>query len=111
MSDVQKSVILLNRDRFEAFQFTLYHHIVCEGGECHCVKVAAREADRRGEFDTVAKTVTILPRKYSEPLPRAVLKVPQVRVALTKDNPPRLVEANKLAEVQVFKPKPEPKRY
>lgn len=102
MHDVQK-VILFNRDRYRSFQFTMYHRIVCQD-QCHCLSVQAREADRRGEFDKVEKTVTIHPRTRSEPLPRAVLDVPQVRAALEDESPPWLMEADRLAEVQVYKP-------
>ena len=100
----QRPVILFNRNRFKSFQFTLYHRYVCTGSRCFCQRVAAKESDRRGEWDMVEDSIFIPPKGYSRPLPATVLNVPQVQQAMKE--PLFIEQANRLAEVQVFEPKP-----
>lgn len=102
-------VVLYNRNRYKSFQFTLYHPIVCkEAGRCYCTTVPGMAADQRGMAFRAETSVFLPARGYSKPLPRAVLKVPQVKQALA-EQPPFIQIANQLAEVQIYSPKSEAK--
>lgn len=101
---MKEPVVLFNRDRYRTFQCTLYHSIVCAAGECVCGKMPKMGVDERGEFVRAEKSITLPARGYSEPLPPAVLKIPQVKVAMA-EHPPFLMIANKMAEVEIVTPK------
>jgi hypothetical protein len=101
---IDGEVILYNRNRYRSFQFTMYHRVVCQAaGTCFCGKRPAMGADQRGEFVQMERSVTVLPRRHSDPLPKEVLLVPQVRCALA-ESPTFIKVANELADVEVVAP-------
>jgi hypothetical protein len=93
-------VILRNRDRFRSFHCTFYHSIVCvQGGRCICLRTERTEAHRKGEYHLAERSIFLPPKAESDPLPRAVLEVPQVQQALKTR---QLENLTALVEVQVF---------
>jgi len=101
---IENKVVLYNKSRFRSFQFTMYHRIVCQAaGECFCGKRPAMGADQRGEYVQAERSVFLPPRGHSEPLPKEVLLVPQVKQALA-ELPPFIQIANELADVKVILP-------
>ena len=97
-----KFVILRNKDRFRSFTFTLYHKYVCVGEKggpgCKCLTKERIEPDRKGEYHTAERSVSLMPRKQSV-LPPEVLDIPQVKAALDSG---RLEEVTKRAPIQFF---------
>jgi len=96
----EEPIVLRNRNRYKSFAFTIYHAIACQDGKCYCGKQAKMGRDERGEFNRAEQSVFIPPRGQSKPLPRAVLKIPQVKCALAEPNFIELVGV--LTEVQVI---------
>jgi hypothetical protein len=97
----QRTVVLRNRSRYQGFECSLYHAFVCRnGGTCICLKRKRTEPDRINEFMLAEQTLYIPPRGQSDPLPAAVLTIPQVRVALREH---QLVEEKPEAAIQVIK--------
>jgi hypothetical protein len=79
----QPLIVLRNRDRYRLFQATLYHSLMCiPNGKCICLVEERREAHRKGEKLLVEQSIVLLPGQESEPLPAAVLNVPQVQAAI-----------------------------
>ena len=99
-----KDVVLFNRDRFMPFEQTLYHAIVCKNGNCFCgaVEVSGPSGAPNLKPLRQERSFWIGPRTSSEPLPRAVLELPQVKAAIAK----RMLEVvgeKTLNTVQVYR--------
>jgi hypothetical protein len=78
-------IILKNRGR-QRFLFSLYHELVCrETGQCSCQTALERNDAGRMVPRRYPASVQIDGRSESEPLPAAVLRVPQVRNAVLKN--------------------------
>lgn len=81
----EKDVVLENRDRYNPFEATMYHSVVCRNG-CRC---GMEEVTGRGGAPSLTpvrkeRSFWIPPASFSEPLPREVLDIPQVKVARAK---------------------------
>ena len=93
------SAIILKEEVGRLQSFNLPHEQLCETvGECSCSTVVFRTAvknKRTGELTVkpvqrrVPKSITLLARQESEPLPKAVLDCPEIRSAL-KAKPRRI---------------------
>jgi len=85
----EDTVVLRNIDRFEIFQVTLYHAIVCEArGECLCGShVRPPQGGGPPEPHRAEQAVRINPGETSSLLPAEILLIPQVRKALLPPNP------------------------
>jgi hypothetical protein len=93
-----KFVILKNKDRFRSFQCTLYHAVCCKQ-TCGCIRKERIEADRKGEYHFVERSLFLKARQQSEMLPPEVLEIPQVKAALDSG---KLVEVTKRTPIQIF---------
>lgn len=101
----EKDVVLENRDKRRPFEATMYHSIVCKNGKCLCGAVevlsggapALQPQRQEGSF-------YIPPKTCSSPLPKEVLEIPQVKVAIREGW--LRVKGSELIAIQTIPAKP-----
>lgn len=91
-------IVLYNQDRFQPFLVSLYHACMCKK-KCICKHEV--ESGYLGAPEEVRKeqSLWIGPQEYSTGLPREVLDIPQVKVAIKNG---QLSIANQLAKIQQY---------